>query len=85
MRPSLPRRRYLRVDPDNRLVADSLEADWNDKLRLLAEAQEAMRTPARTRIASSSMSNSAQRSFRWPRTFRGSGAIPPRPIANGNA
>lgn len=36
----LARRRYLRVDPDNRLVADSLEADWNDKLRLLAEAQE---------------------------------------------
>jgi hypothetical protein len=27
-------------DPDNRLVADSLEADWNDKLRQLAEAQE---------------------------------------------
>lgn len=37
----LARRRYLRVDPDNRLVADSLEADWNDKLRLLAQAQEA--------------------------------------------
>lgn len=37
----LARRRYLRVDPDNRLVADSLEADWNGKLRLLAEAQEA--------------------------------------------
>jgi Recombinase zinc beta ribbon domain/Recombinase len=37
----LARRRYLRVDPDNRLVADSLEADWNDKLRRLAEAQEA--------------------------------------------
>ena len=37
----LARRRYLRVDPDNRLVADSLEADWNQKLRLLAEAQEA--------------------------------------------
>jgi DNA invertase Pin-like site-specific DNA recombinase len=36
----LAKRRYLRVDPDNRLVADSLEADWNDKLRLLAEAQE---------------------------------------------
>jgi DNA invertase Pin-like site-specific DNA recombinase len=36
----LARRRYLRVDPDNRLVADSLEADWNGKLRLLAEAQE---------------------------------------------
>lgn len=36
----LARRRYLRVDPDNRLVADSLEADWNDKLRRLAETQE---------------------------------------------
>jgi DNA invertase Pin-like site-specific DNA recombinase len=36
----LARRRYLRVDPDNRLVADSLEADWNHKLRALAEAQQ---------------------------------------------
>jgi hypothetical protein len=26
--------------PDNRLVADTLEADWNRKLRALAEAQE---------------------------------------------
>jgi len=36
----LARRRYMKVDPDNRLVADSLEAEWNDKLRSLAEAQE---------------------------------------------
>jgi DNA invertase Pin-like site-specific DNA recombinase len=36
----LAQRRYLRVDPDNRLVADSLEADWNAKLRALADAQE---------------------------------------------
>lgn len=36
----LARRRYLRVDPDNRLVADSLEADWNDKLKMLTEAQQ---------------------------------------------
>ncbi len=36
----LARRRYLRVDPDNRLVADSLEADWNAKLKLVAEAQD---------------------------------------------
>jgi DNA invertase Pin-like site-specific DNA recombinase len=36
----LAKRRYLRVDPDNRLVADSLEADWNHKLRALTEAQE---------------------------------------------
>lgn len=34
-------RRYMRVDPANRLVADSLEADWNAKLRALEEAQRA--------------------------------------------
>jgi len=28
------------VDPNNRLVADSLEADWNEKLRALADARE---------------------------------------------
>jgi DNA invertase Pin-like site-specific DNA recombinase len=36
----LARRRYLRVDPDNRLVADQLEADWNGTLRALHSAQE---------------------------------------------
>ena len=36
----LAQRRYLRVDPDNRLVADILEAEWNTKLRALAEARE---------------------------------------------
>lgn len=34
------RRRYLSVDPDNRLVADSLEADWNHALRQLQQAQD---------------------------------------------
>jgi hypothetical protein len=32
--------RYMQVDPRNRLVADALEADWNNRLRALAEAQE---------------------------------------------
>ena len=32
--------RYLRVDPNNRLVADTLEARWNEKLRLLTETRE---------------------------------------------
>ena len=36
----LARQRFMRVDPNNRLVADSLEADWNDKLRLLGETHE---------------------------------------------
>jgi len=36
----LAHRRYLQVDPDHRLVADALEADWNTRLRVVAAAQE---------------------------------------------
>src|SRR2546429_9532660 len=35
----LAQRRYLKVDPDNRLVATVLEAEWNTKLRELQEAR----------------------------------------------
>jgi len=37
----LARRRYLKVDPDQRYVAEVLEAEWNEKLRALDEAQAA--------------------------------------------
>ncbi|MBC8167561.1 MAG: recombinase family protein [Bryobacteraceae bacterium] len=37
---SLAQRRYIKVDPDNRLVADTLETEWNNRLRLLAEAEQ---------------------------------------------
>ena len=36
---NLARRRFMQVDPDNRLVADTLEAEWNETLRHLQEAQ----------------------------------------------
>src|ERR1700752_1621141 len=36
----LAQRRFMLVDPNNRLVADTLEGEWNDKLRVLAQAQE---------------------------------------------
>lgn len=36
----LAQRRYVRVDPDNRLVAATLEAEWNNKLRALDAAQD---------------------------------------------
>jgi len=36
----LARRRFMQVDPDNRLVADQLEADWNRQLRSLRSVQE---------------------------------------------
>jgi len=36
----LARRRYMTVDPDNRLVAGALDAEWNEKLRLYNGAVE---------------------------------------------
>jgi DNA invertase Pin-like site-specific DNA recombinase len=36
----LAQRRFLQVDPANRLVAGVLEAEWNERLRVLAQAQE---------------------------------------------
>ncbi len=35
----LARRRYMKVDPANRLVAEELEAQWNRKLRALRDAE----------------------------------------------
>ena len=37
---NLARRRFMKVDPDNRLVADTLEAEWNEKLRGLQDAND---------------------------------------------
>ena len=34
------RLRYMRVDPNNRLVADNLETLWNEKLKTLTQAHE---------------------------------------------
>lgn len=36
----LKRRRFLQCDPDRRLVADALEADWNEALRRLDALQQ---------------------------------------------
>lgn len=36
----MAQRRFMLVDPGNRLVADTLESEWNDRLRALAEARE---------------------------------------------
>jgi hypothetical protein len=37
---NLARRRYEAVDPDNRLVAQTLETEWNQKLTLLVQTQQ---------------------------------------------
>ena len=36
----LARDRFMNIDPRNRLVADQLEADWNEKLRVLTDVRE---------------------------------------------
>jgi hypothetical protein len=47
----LAQRRYMQVDPDNRLVATPLEADWNEKLRVHTQAlQEAERKREEDRL-----------------------------------
>ena len=45
------RRRYLAVDPTNRLVADALEADWNQRLRELADTQHDYDNARRSGVA----------------------------------
>jgi DNA invertase Pin-like site-specific DNA recombinase len=37
---NMARRRYMQVDPENRLVADTLEAEWNNKLRAVKDAHK---------------------------------------------
>jgi DNA invertase Pin-like site-specific DNA recombinase len=36
----LAQRRFMMVDPANRLVADTLESDWNEKLRAMVKARD---------------------------------------------
>jgi len=40
MEADLAQRRFMLVDPNNRLVADTLESEWNDKLRAMANARD---------------------------------------------
>jgi len=71
------RRRYLAVDPGNRLVADALEADWNARLRELATAHDDY-TTARPPPPSWTTS-SAPASGHWPPISPRSGTTrPPR-------
>ena len=80
----LARRRYLAVDPDNRLVADSLEADWNDALRQLQTAHDDYeRAAAVGERARATSTRSA--SVPSPPTSPPCGPTPPPRSANANA
>jgi DNA invertase Pin-like site-specific DNA recombinase len=69
--------RFMRVHPDNRMVADALEAEWNARLRELAEAQETYERQraaaqqaldAEQRAAILNLVNDVPRLWRDPRT-----------------
>ena len=79
----LAQRRYMHVDPANRLVADELEAEWNNKLRTLNEAREQYE---RMRKQDHLLMDEAQRNriLLWPTIFRIYGKIPEHPIAKAN-
>ncbi len=56
----LAERRYKSVDPDNRVVARTLEADWETRLRELEELQGAYRNAQRDRNVELSDSDQAE-------------------------
>lgn len=56
----LARRRYMQVDPENRLVADELEGEWNEKLRAHKEALEVMEEEKRARLQTLSQEQRSQ-------------------------
>jgi hypothetical protein len=74
-------RRYLLVDPANRLVADTLEAQYNEKLRALALAQDhyqRQQAADKKRLGPQKKNNY----FLWPRISRMFGVIPrPHPAS----
>lgn len=74
----------MRVDPENRLVVDSLEAHWNEKPRALGDVHEEY---TRRREQDTRLLTDEQRSAipALPRTSRTCGAIPVRPIAIASA
>ena len=80
----LARRRYLHVDPANRLVADSLEADWNEKLRPLSDAQaeyERQRENDRLSLSDEHRARIGALATDFPRLWQD----PNTPIANASA
>lgn len=79
----LARRRYLAVDPTNRLVADHLEADYNTALRELASATPPTSTkPPRPVPSVPSTTPTATAYAHWPLISRPCGTTQPLPCAN---
>ena len=82
----LARRRYMQVDPDNRLVADSLEAEWNEGLRAHEQANERyqkQRDADATGITDKQRANTHQLGQGFPAAMERSPHAGPRAQAHG--
>jgi hypothetical protein len=69
----LARRRFMQVDPENRLVADALEADWNNSLRALEttrEEYERRREADRIELDEASQKRVRELAHDFPRLWR---------------
>jgi hypothetical protein len=62
--------RYMRVDPNNRLVADTLEALWNDKLRQAHQEYEKQRQNAQRTISQEQKAQILVLAEDFPRLWR---------------
>lgn len=68
----LARRRYVNVDPANRLVADALEADWNARLRqldLLQQEHDRQQQVDRTLLGNDARARIRQLAEDFPRVW----------------
>lgn len=75
----LARRRYLKVDPDHRLVADSLEADWNERLRrldTLTEEQDRQRAADRNLLDEAARARICALAADFPRVWQSPATAP---------
>ena len=73
-------RRYRAVDPENRLVARGLEAEWESALQELKTAEEELATRAR-RVLAPSHARNATPSSHLARISSAFGPLPQRAIA----
>ena len=80
----LARRRFLAVDPENRLVGRTLEREWNEKLAEVERLERDAAARARRCRPAWSVPRSGGGSWPWPGTCRRSGRPrrPARPIAS---
>ena len=81
----LARRRYMKVDPDNRLVADALEAEWNEKLRLHTDAVADYERRRPRRGGRARRARCAATSWNSPSSSRGFGTTLASICASANA